>query len=101
IGRTGYIIFPSWLNGWIVQWSAAVSLTGSTINTTRFPIPFPNDAGAVIVGAYNNATTAEYSVRLSDGENGTSGGAVTRDSFKTYNTGVTGSAGLSYIAVGS
>ena len=101
IGRTGYIIFPSWLNGWIVQWSAAVSLTGSTINTTRFPIPFPNDAGAVIVGAYNNATTAEYSVRLSDGENGASGGAVTRDSFKTYNTGVTGSAGLSYIAVGS
>ena len=101
IGRTGYIIFPSWLNGWIVQWSAAVSLTGSTINTTRFPIPFPNDVGAVIVCANNNATTVEYNVRLSDGQNGAAGGAINQDGFKTYNTGVTGAAGLSYIAVGS
>ena len=101
IGRTGYIIFPTWLNGWIVQWSAAISLTGSAINTTRFPIPFPNDAGAVIVGAYNNASSGDYTVRLSDGVNGANGGAVSNDSFKTYNTGVTGSAGLSYIAVGN
>ncbi|WP_206212428.1 gp53-like domain-containing protein, partial [Pseudomonas viridiflava] len=69
--------------------------------TTRFPIPFPNDAGAVIVGAYNNASSGDYTVRLSDGVNGANGGAVSNDSFKTYNTGVTGSAGLSYIAVGN
>lgn len=100
IGRTGYIVFPTWLNGWIVQWSAGLTLTGHAINTTRFPIPFPNDVGAVVVGAYNNTASGEYSVRLSDGAGG-SAGAVFNDCFKTYNTGLTGAAGLSYLAVGT
>lgn len=100
MGRTGYIVFPSWLNGWIVQWNAGITLTGSVINTTYFPIPFPNDVGAVIVGAYNNNAVGHYSVRLCDGLGGSTG-AVFSDCFKTYNTGVTGAAGLSYIAVGT
>ncbi|AQY65045.1 phage tail protein [Pseudomonas veronii] len=100
IGRVGYIVFPTWLKGWIVQWNVGVSLTGSAINTTYFPIPFPTDVGAVVVGAYNNNASGDYSVRLSDGIGGASG-AVYADRFTTYNTGVTGSAGLSFIAVGT
>ena len=100
MGRTGYIVFPSWLNGWIVQWSGGITLIGNAINTTRFPIPFPNDVGAVVVGGYNNAVPADYSVRLSDGANGSSGTTITKESFKTFNNGVSAAAGLSYIAVG-
>lgn len=99
VGPTGYIVFPTWLGGWIVQWSGGVSLTGSVINTTYFPIPFPNSIGAVIVGSYNNTNANDYHVRLSDGESGR-GGTVTETFFKTHNNGITGSAGLSYIAVG-
>lgn len=100
IGQTGYIVFPTYLGGWIVQWSLAVSLTGSAVNQTNFHIPFPNDIGTVVVGAFNNTGGGEYSVRLSDGAGGVNG-AVTKSWFKTYNTGVTGQAGLSYIAVGT
>ncbi|AZE54043.1 Phage tail fiber protein [Pseudomonas synxantha] len=100
IGQTGYIVFPTYLGGWIVQWSLAVSLTGSAVNQTNFHIPFPNDIGTVVVGAFNNTGGGEYSVRLSDGAGGVNG-AVTKYWFKTYNTGVTGQAGLSYIAVGT
>lgn len=100
IGQSGYIVFPSYLGGWIVQWSLAVSLTGSTVNQTNFHIPFPNDVGTVVVGAFNNTGGGEYSVRLSDGAGGANG-TVSKTWFKTYNTGVTGQAGLSYIAVGT
>ncbi|WP_242488334.1 phage tail protein [Pseudomonas sp. TH34] len=100
IGQTGYIVFPTYLGGWIVQWSLAVSLTGSAVNQTNFHIPFPNDIGTVVVGAFNNTGGGEYSVRLSDGAGGVNG-AVNKSWFKTYNTGVTGQAGLSYIAVGT
>jgi microcystin-dependent protein len=37
----GYIIFPSWLGGLIVQWGR-VSGNGGTDIATAFPIPFPN-----------------------------------------------------------
>jgi hypothetical protein len=100
IGRAGYIVFPTWLKGWIVQWNVGVSLTGSAINTSYFPIPFPTDVGAVVVGAYNNSGSGSYTVCLSDGTGG-SKGAVFADRFTTYNNGVTGSAGMSYIAVGT
>lgn len=100
IGRVGYIVFPTWLKGWIVQWNVGITLKGSAINTTFFPIPFPTDVGAVVVGAYNNNASGDYNVRLSDGSGGASG-AVYSDRFTTYNNGVTGSAGLSYIAVGT
>ncbi|WP_338513632.1 phage tail protein [Pseudomonas poae] len=100
IGRVGYIVFPTWLKGWIVQWNVGLTLKGSSINTTYFPIPFPNDVGAVVIGAYNNDPSGDYSVRISDGVRGTTG-AVFPDRFTTYNNGVTGSAGLSFIAVGT
>ena len=37
----GYIIFPSWLGGLIIQWGR-VSGNGGTDITTAFPIAFPN-----------------------------------------------------------
>lgn len=97
----GYLIFPAWLGGFIIQWNAGVTLpTGNAINVTNFPIPFPNDVFSVVVGGRNNSSAASnYSVYLSDGADG-SIGPVTKSSIRTRNTGVTGSAGISFIAVG-
>ena len=101
IGSLGYIVFPTWLGGWIVQWHAGLTLQGSVINQTYFPIPFPNSLGSVVVGAYNNGAIGNnFLVYLSDGVGGSTG-AVSDRWFKTMNNGVTGSAGLSYIAVGT
>ena len=101
IGSPGYIVFPTWLGGWIVQWHAGLTLQGSVINQTYFPIPFPNSLGSVVVGAYNNGAIGNnFLVYLSDGVGGSTG-AVSVRWFKTMNNGVTGSAGLSYIAVGT
>lgn len=100
-GTVGYIVFPSWLGSWIVQWHAGMTLQGSTTNITHFPIPFPNKLGSVVVGGYNNGAIGNnYLVYLSDGVGGAAG-AVSEAWFKTMNNGVTGSAGLSYIAVGN
>lgn len=100
-GTVGYIVFPTWLGSWIVQWHAGMTLQGSTTNITHFPIPFPNKVGSVVVGGYNNGAIGNnYQVYLSDGVGGAAG-AVNEAWFKTMNNGVTGSAGLSYIAVGN
>lgn len=37
-GGSGYIKFPSWLGGWIVQW---VQVTGTSLLTASWPIAFP------------------------------------------------------------
>lgn len=97
----GYLVFPTWMGGFIIQWNTGhVLAQGGTINTTAFPIPFPNEALTVVVGGRNNMVSATaYSVYLSDGAGGTVG-PVTNTGFKTRNTGATGSAGISFIAVG-
>jgi len=54
----GYITFPSWLGGLIVQWGSAL-FSGDTPVT--FPIAFPSSCLAVLVGAANyNAPNATY-----------------------------------------
>lgn len=98
LGRAGYIVFPTWLGGFIFQWNTAVSLPGSVVNTTYFVLPHPNDLCVVVVTANNN-TMMDFFVRISDGEGGRVG-ALFPDRFKTYNNGQTGSAGMSYFSIG-
>jgi len=100
LSKAGYVIFPTWLGGIIIQWDGGLTMEGGTTNTTYFPIPFPDAAFAVVVGGFNNAAQlGAYSVYLSDGASG-AGGALEKFAFKTRNTGLTGAAGLSYIAIG-
>lgn len=55
LGVTGYIRFPSWLGGWIVQWGYSTITNGAGQNVT-LPIAYPNahmqcvanDAGDVV-----------------------------------------------------
>jgi hypothetical protein len=62
----GYVIFPSWLGGFIIQWGAA-SVTTST--GVAFPITFPNAIYTLIAnqgmnGVANNATVDTFSQAL-------------------------------------
>lgn len=98
LGRAGYVVFPTWLGGFILQWNVAVTLPGSVVNTTYFALPYPNDLCVVVVTGNNN-TMMDFFVRISDAEGGRSG-ALFSDRFKTYNNGQTGSAGMSYFSIG-
>lgn len=42
LGPTGYIKFPSWLGGWIVQWGSTLTDAAGVASFT-YPIAFPNN----------------------------------------------------------
>lgn len=44
----GYIAFPSWMGGLIIQWGVCAANTG-TVLTHTLPIEFPNDFLAVVI----------------------------------------------------
>lgn len=72
IATGGYIKFPSWLAGWVVQWGFATS--GSGGNTTiTFPIAFPTQLmRALVTNPVGNVN------------NGVSGGSVTNFTTGSY-----------------
>lgn len=54
---SGYIAFPTWMSGLIIQWGAA-SVTGGTTNTVMLPIAFPTGAFMALATPGASATTA-------------------------------------------
>ncbi|MGX0889045.1 phage-related tail fiber protein [Pseudomonas sp. ADAK2 TE3594] len=53
----GYIVFPSWLGGFIIQWMSVVNSNnqGSGFSSASYPIPFPN--GVLGAAKINLATS--------------------------------------------
>lgn len=49
----GYIKFPSWLGGLIIQWGSATASTGDGVIAT-FPIAFPTDCFFAGIGGVNS-----------------------------------------------
>lgn len=70
MGATGYIKFPSWLGGWIVQWiSSSVIVGGSSFS---WPLSFPNNIYATFPSSSPN-NSAYFAVAYSETVNGVSG----------------------------
>ncbi|MCP1500653.1 hypothetical protein J2Y86_005360 [Pseudomonas migulae] len=84
LGMNGYIVFPSWLGGLVIQWANIMAGSGSTdfVSTgNAFPIAFPEMVfgmlatvkhGAAIVGnwgCYGIATSTSQFTVVIDGSN--------------------------------
>lgn len=45
---TGYIAFPSWLGGFVIQWGTAGSIAAGSLLAVTYPMAFPNAARCVL-----------------------------------------------------
>lgn len=89
----GYIAFPSWMGGLVIQWGNGVIPPSSQSVTMTYPIPFPTRA--LSGGAFhNNNTIPQFSV---DSNVRTSNSQLTvRSSAPTQSGGI----GINYIVIG-
>jgi microcystin-dependent protein len=94
LATNGYIVFPSWLGGLVVQWGTSGAFS-STPLAVGFPMAFPNAAYSVVALNYLGATN----VTPSQDAVASFGLSVSGISFRTYSGAV--SNGVKYIAVGS
>jgi len=92
LATNGYIAFPTWLSGLIIQWGNAVMLGGQSSVTLTYPITFPNATLGGVAGHNNGATPVIYL----DGNFKSSNSQLTIRA----NTAPVGGTGVSYIAVG-
>lgn len=57
LGTSGYLKFPSWLGGLIVQWTQVTTTAGSgTNNTLTYPLTFPTDVLQAVMSATTGTT---------------------------------------------
>lgn len=85
----GYIKFPSWLGGWVVNWGiVANSATPGVGTSVTFPLAFPTACYAVVTGNASTSTSGTTSV----------GGGASTTGFSASSS----SAGLTapWVAVG-
>ncbi|WP_243241487.1 phage tail protein [Pseudomonas atacamensis] len=69
LNPNGYIAFPSWLGGLVVQWGS-ISNVASAATATNFTMSFPNNSLAVVlVGLQGTGNQQAYSVLNSHAKN--------------------------------
>lgn len=90
LSANGYIVFPTWLGGLIIQWGSYSNLTAAalTLYAVSYPLAFPNAALAVI-GANRNTS----------GVPGTAVNPITPAAFNVM-WGVAGQQAISWVAFG-
>lgn len=92
LGTNGYIKFPSWLGGLIIQWGTGAGGGNSTSSSTTFPITFPNAVYSVVTTPYVAGVDASDVINVV--------GSITTSSFlMNYNTSGT-AAGFKWFAIG-
>lgn len=89
LAANGYIAFPSWLGGLIVQWGNAYLATSGT--SYLFPIQFPNNLFALIIGTGEDTTAVAEVMNVAPGSKTRSGFTATANAASTY----------AYIAIGN
>lgn len=89
----GYIKFPSWLGGLIIQWGRT-SFIGQRSETLNFPIAFPNNVFAVSTGEQQSVESAVSRTHYSST---TTAITITRD----VDGNVPGLISVNYIAIGN
>lgn len=59
LAQNGYIVFPSWLRGFVIQWGLVALPAGATSSDIAFPLAFPN--GCLFAWALDQGTTGPAS----------------------------------------
>jgi hypothetical protein len=82
----GYMIFPSWLGGWVIQWGTiSVTSAGGTFN---FPVQFPTSVFVIVPGDFGTAAIHKFAAST-----------LSTSQFNALSDDVS-AASASYIAIG-
>lgn len=57
----GYIAFPSWMLGFVIQWGTTSNLSGGVL-TVPFPMTFPNECYGCVLTAFTDNAINEYGI---------------------------------------
>ncbi|MER2105195.1 MAG: tail fiber protein, partial [Pseudomonas atacamensis] len=57
VNNLGYVVFPSWLGGLIVQWGLTGFIPSGTNGVQNFPVTFPGAALPLVLLTYANTAT--------------------------------------------
>ncbi|UUJ42348.1 phage tail protein [Pseudomonas extremaustralis] len=90
--ENGYVVFPSWLGGWMIQWAKVVVPASSTL-TSSLPIPFPNSYFVGVCQSNSLAMSTIYTTGFGIRPNG-------RDKVDLQNNYSGSAISICYIAIG-
>ena len=94
LAANGYIAFPTWLGGLIIQWAHPILSPAGTLKTFSFPIAFPS-ACYVITQAHDNANLTPAGISAFACQ------MISASQYQVQSSISSGNAGCFIIAIGS